>query len=78
MWRSIDVTDSRDFLHRITCPACVLSGTFDLAIPLEWSARVAERLPKGRLVRIEGAGSAIAATNPGQALGAIQDFIRGL
>jgi pimeloyl-ACP methyl ester carboxylesterase len=78
MWRSIDVTDSRDFLDRITCPACVISGTLDLAIPLEWSARVAERLPKGRLVRIEGAGSAIAATNPGQALGAIQDFIRGL
>jgi non-heme chloroperoxidase len=78
MWRSIDVTDSRLFLGRVRCPALVVSGTLDIAIPLEWSKRVAERLPKGRLVKIEGAGSLIPATHAAEVRTAILDLIRGL
>jgi pimeloyl-ACP methyl ester carboxylesterase len=78
MWRSIDVTDSRPFLDRVRCPALVLSGTLDVAIPPEWSARVAERLPQGRLVEIGGAGAWLPATHAGEARTAILDLIRGL
>jgi pimeloyl-ACP methyl ester carboxylesterase len=78
MWRSIDVTDSRSFLDRVRCPALVLSGTLDLAIPPEWSERVAERLPQGRLVEIGGAGGLLLATHAAEVRTAILDLIRGL
>jgi non-heme chloroperoxidase len=78
MWRSIDVTDSRSFLDRVRCPAVVLSGTRDIAIPPEWSKRVAERLPEGRLVEIGGAGASLPATHADEARTAILDLIRGL
>jgi pimeloyl-ACP methyl ester carboxylesterase len=78
MWRSLDVTDSRPFLDSIRCPARVLSGTLDIAIPIKWSARVAERLPKGELVTIDGAGSTIPATHADAARATILELIRRL
>ena len=78
MWRSIDVTDSRSFLDRVRCPALVLSGTLNIAIPPEWSKRVAERLPQGRLVEIEGAGAHLPATHAAEVRQAILGLIRGL
>jgi pimeloyl-ACP methyl ester carboxylesterase len=78
MWRSIDVTDSRPFLDRVRCPALVLSGTLDVAIPPAWSARVAERLPEGRLVEIAGAGAYLPATHAAEARTSIVDLIHSL
>jgi pimeloyl-ACP methyl ester carboxylesterase len=78
MWRSVDVTDSRSFLDRVHCPALVLSGTVDIAIPREWSARAAERLSNGRLIEIDGAGTTIPVTHGAEARAAILDLIRGL
>jgi len=62
-------------LDRVRCPARVLSGTLDIAVPLEWSAHVAERLPSGRLIEIEGAGTTIPATHAAEARAAILDLI---
>jgi pimeloyl-ACP methyl ester carboxylesterase len=76
MWRSIDVTDSRSFLDRVRCPAVVLSGTLNIAIPPEWSRRVAERLPQGRLVEIDGAAALIPATHADEARAAILELVR--
>jgi pimeloyl-ACP methyl ester carboxylesterase len=78
MWRSIDVADSRSILDNVHCPALVLSGTVDIAIPLEWSTRAAERLSNGRLIEIDGAGAAIPITHAAEARAAILDLIRGL
>jgi pimeloyl-ACP methyl ester carboxylesterase len=76
MWRSIDVTDSRSFLDRVRCPSLVLSGTLNIAIPPEWSRRVAERLPQGRLVEIDGAAAVIPATHADEARAAILELVR--
>jgi hypothetical protein len=48
--------------------------------PLEWSARIAERLPKGRLVKIEGAGAAasIPITHAADLRATVVDLIQGL
>ena len=78
MWRSIDVADSRPSLDRVRCPALVLAGRRDIAIPIQWSARVAERLPKGRLVEIRDAGASMGITHPAEVRAAILEFIRGL
>ncbi len=78
MWRSVDVTDSRSFLGSFHGPALVLSGTADIAIPREWSARTAERLPNGRLIEIDGAATTIPATHAAEARAAILDLVRGL
>jgi 3-oxoadipate enol-lactonase len=78
MWRSTDVAESRPFVDRVRCPAIVLAGQRDLAIPMEWSSRVAERLPNGRLVELSGAGAAMWLTNAAEMRAAILEFTRDL
>jgi pimeloyl-ACP methyl ester carboxylesterase len=78
MWRSIDVAESRPFLDRVRCPALVLAGERDIGIPIQWSARVAERLPKGSLVKIHDAGGSMALTHPAEVRAAILEFVRNL
>jgi pimeloyl-ACP methyl ester carboxylesterase len=78
MWRSTDVAESRPFLDRIRCPALVLAGELNIAIPVPWARRVAERLPHGRLVEIAGAGAAIPLTHGPEARAAILDLVRDL
>lgn len=78
MWRSIDLAESRPYLEKVRCPGLVLAGEHNLAIPVEWAARAADRLPNGRLVEIRGAGSAMRITRPAEVRAAIRDFVRDL
>ena len=79
MWRSIDVADSRPLLSRVRCPARVVSGTVDIGIPLEWSERIAEGLPNGHLVKIEGAGTAsISVPHAAELRATVLDLIQSL
>jgi pimeloyl-ACP methyl ester carboxylesterase len=78
MWRSTDVAESRPFVDRVRCPTIVLASQRDLAIPLQWSARAAERLPNGRLVEISGAGGTTMLTDPAEMHAAILEFTRDL
>ena len=76
MWRSTALAESRPFLDRVRCPAVVLAGELNLAIPVQWAARVAERLPQGRLVEVKGAGVATGLTHAAQAREAILELAR--
>jgi pimeloyl-ACP methyl ester carboxylesterase len=78
MWRSTDVAESRPFVDRVQCPSVVLASQRDLAIPLQWSRRAAERLPDGRLVEIAGAVAGMALTDPAEIHAAILEFTRDL
>ena len=80
IWRSIDVTDSRSLLSQIRCPTRVISSTDDIGIPLEWSERIAEQIPTGSLVKIEGPGTAasMAMTRSAELRAAIVELIQDL
>jgi len=78
MWRSTDIAESRPLLESISCPAIVLAGELNLAIPVQWAARVAERLPQGRLVDVKGAGGARGLTHAAEARDAILELMRAV
>ncbi|GAB3961841.1 alpha/beta fold hydrolase [Streptomyces sparsus] len=46
-------------LHHVRTPAVVARGGRDPIVPRRWSGELAERLPRGRLVEIPGAGHAL-------------------
>lgn len=68
--------DLHDRLGEITCPALVLHGDADMAIPMELAERLAEGLVgAGEVVVIEGAGHAANLANPLAVSRAISSFL---
>ena len=64
-------------LGEIDCPALVVHGTEDAAIPMEKAEELCERLPNcAGLVRIEGGTHASNLTHPDKVNPAMQEFLR--
>ncbi|WP_129114335.1 alpha/beta fold hydrolase [Halegenticoccus tardaugens] len=53
---AIERFDARDRLHEVTIPALVAHGAADAAWPVERGRALADGLPRGEFVPIEGAG----------------------
>ncbi|MEX2627433.1 MAG: alpha/beta hydrolase [Ilumatobacteraceae bacterium] len=74
----IDRDDITDRLGGITCPALVVHGTDDTAIPMERAEALAAGLPgAGDVVRVPGAHAA-SLTHPDPVNAAIVEFLDGL
>jgi pimeloyl-ACP methyl ester carboxylesterase len=70
--------DITDRLDKIDCPALVVHGTEDTAIPMEQAEALASALSgSGDVVKVGGAHAANM-TNPGPVNAAIVDFLAGL
>ncbi len=68
--------DVSDRLGDITCPALVIHGTADVAIPLDHGAAVADALPDCRgFVQVEGAAHAPNMSHPDVVNDAIAAFL---
>ena len=52
---AVETFDCRDRLHEVTVPALVIHGTDDPGWPVERGRRLAEGLPRGEFVAVEGA-----------------------
>ena len=69
-----DVTDR---LPEIRCPALVIHGTEDVAIPLARAVELDRQLPGSEgLIRVEGAAHAPNLTHPGVVNPPLRDFLR--
>ena len=68
-----------DRLGEVTCPAIVVHGTADAAIPLEKAHRLCDGLADCRgVVAVEGGGHAVNLTHPLEVTGALERFVTGL
>ncbi len=71
-----DRDDITDRLHEITCPALVVHGTADAAIPMERSETMAALLGGAvTMVRVDGGTHAVNLTHPQPVNTAIADFL---
>lgn len=71
--------DLTDRLGEITCPALVIHGSIDAAIPLSRAEELANGLPGAiPLVLIEGAGHASNLSHPEPVNAAVRGFLAGL
>jgi pimeloyl-ACP methyl ester carboxylesterase len=59
----------------VTCPALVVAGRVDRMTPYKASAKLAEALPSGRLVVIEGAGHMMMIERADATLDALRDHV---
>ena len=75
----MDRDDITDRLGEITCPAVVVHGTADVAIPFADAEALAAGLRDCRgLVAVEGGGHAANLTHPEPVNAALLDFLRSL
>jgi 3-oxoadipate enol-lactonase len=71
--------DLTDRLGEVTCPALVIHGSIDAAIPVERGEALANGLPNAvPLVLVEGAGHASNLSHPEPVNAAIRGFLDGL
>ena len=75
---SLNASDSRDDLGRITVPTLVVVGDKDTITPPEESRRLAEGIPDSRLVIVEGAGHFPMIEKPEVFNGALREFAEQL
>ncbi|MGH7585529.1 MAG: alpha/beta fold hydrolase [Gemmatimonadales bacterium] len=68
--------DLRARLADIAHPALVVVGARDALLPTEESRRLAEGLPGGRLVSLEGAGHALPLERPHELAALVREFVR--
>ena len=69
--------DIHDRLGEISCPALVIHGTADPAIPMEKAEALCAGLPRCEgIVRVEGGGHASNLSHPGIVNEALRDFFR--
>ncbi len=74
----MDRDDITDRLGEITCPALVIHGTEDTAIPMDRAEALAAGLPGSGPVVAVGGAHAANLTNPGPVNAAIREFLAGL
>ena len=75
----MDRDDITERLGEITCPALVVHGTADAAIPMAKAEELCERIPDCRgLVKVDGGSHAANLTHPEQVNGPLLEFLRSL
>ncbi len=76
------LTSREDLHHRLSeirCPALVLHGTEDVAIPMEKAQKLADGLPNAdEVIKIEGAGHSSNLADPLKVNMAIREFLKTL
>ncbi len=63
---------------RSACPALVIHGDADAAIPLEAGQLLADRIPNASIVVMPGGSHAANMTHPAETNSAMADFLAGL
>jgi pimeloyl-ACP methyl ester carboxylesterase len=75
----LDVLTRRDSvvdrLGEISCPTLVLHGTADAAYPVERAKEIAEAVPKGELVLVDGGAHFLSLTDPDAVNPALREFL---
>ena len=71
-----DRPDSSSVLHRMTCPAMVITGEDDVMIRVDDSRATADAIPGARFVRIPNSGHLSSLENPGEFNSALLEFLR--
>ena len=71
-----DRPDSSSLLHRMTCPAMVITGEDDVMIRVDDSRATADAIPGARFVRIPNSGHLSSLENPGEFNSALLEFLR--
>jgi pimeloyl-ACP methyl ester carboxylesterase len=73
--RRNELLEAAEGLRKFDKPALVVWATEDLMMPREHGRRLAELLPRGRLLEIEDSRTLIAEDQPGQLASALREFI---
>jgi 3-oxoadipate enol-lactonase len=71
-----DRPDSSSLLHRMTCPAMVITGEDDVMIRVDDSRAMADAIPGARFVRIPNSGHLSSLENPGEFNSVLLEFLR--
>ncbi len=71
-----DRPDSSSLLHRMACPAMVITGEEDVMIRVDDSRAMADAIPGARFVRITNSGHLSNLENPEEFNSALLDFLR--
>jgi pimeloyl-ACP methyl ester carboxylesterase len=75
----LDVLTRRDSvvvrLGESCCPTLVMHGTADAAYPVERAEEIAETVPKGELVLVEGGAHFLGLTDPDAVNPALREFL---
>ena len=71
-----DRPDSSSLLHRMTCPAMVITGEDDVMIRIDDSRAMADAIPGARFARIPNSGHLSSLENPGEFNSVLLDFLR--
>ncbi len=74
-WEAMLAFDACDRLGQLRMPTLVLHGADDRLIPAENGRMLAERIPRSRLVLLEGAGHVYQWEQPEAAIGPILSFV---
>jgi 3-oxoadipate enol-lactonase len=71
-----DRPDSSSLLHRMTCPAMVITGEDDVMIRLDDARALADAIPGAHFARVANSGHLSNLENPGEFNSALLDFLR--
>ncbi|MDQ3878958.1 MAG: alpha/beta hydrolase [Actinomycetota bacterium] len=75
----VEREDLHDRLPQIACPALVIHGSQDAAIPVELAERLCDGLPGcERILVVDGAGHAANLSHPAQVTAAMRSFLANL
>ncbi|HID88588.1 MAG TPA: alpha/beta hydrolase [Anaerolineae bacterium] len=72
-----DRFDIRNRVTEISCPTLVLVGSEDRMTPLRFGQWLADQLPKGKFVLVEGAGHMLMLERPQEVLEVVTAFLLG-
>lgn len=73
-----DRSDSTSLLSGIRVPTLVLCGAEDAVTPPALAKTMAQQIPGGRYVEVEGAGHLAPLEQPDRVTGAVRDFLAGV
>lgn len=76
-FRAIARYDRNDGVHHISCPAVIVCGEQDAAIPVEGSRRLHEAISNSRLVLMPDAGHSVHIEQPEQVAALLRELITG-
>ncbi|WP_067479740.1 alpha/beta fold hydrolase [Actinomadura hibisca] len=80
MWRTLRAsleTDAADRLRRIPHPTLVVRGSRDPIASPDWARTIADLLPAGAAVQLDGAPHAVNYTTPAALAGIVRPFLAG-
>ncbi len=74
-WKEMAAFDSRNRLSEISCPALVVAGSKDQAVPIHHAQMLHDGIPESQLVIIDGADHSLIFTHTSELLRVIDKFL---